>query len=185
MSCREARASAASFSSIFDMAKPTWMRTQSPITRPSSSSSPILMIRVTPDTSTRARCSFTLLTSFSWPGIPRHMAFSLLNLSYGDDLDPDVHLWFDLQHQHAGWLHPELTNVEVGLAIQLDRLVVDDADTHHILVVARHAAEDDVAIDPVAVAVSGWFDLAQNAINSGESPGVDPFLQFPVLHPVA
>src|ERR1700692_1539215 len=112
MSCREAKARAASSSSIFDMANPTWISTQSPGSSPSSSSRPILMIRVTPETSTRARCSFKWLTSFSCPGIPRHMAFSLLSLSYGDDLDPDVHLRLDLQHQHAGWLHPELTNVE-------------------------------------------------------------------------
>src|SRR5580704_12582770 len=49
------------------------MRTQSPGSRCSSSSSPILMIRVTPDTSTRARCSWVSINSTSWPGMPRHM----------------------------------------------------------------------------------------------------------------
>ena len=43
----------------------------------SSSSSPMLMIRRTPLTSTRARCSWPVSSSTIWPGIPRHIAVSL------------------------------------------------------------------------------------------------------------
>src|ERR1700722_19396125 len=116
MSCNEANASAASSSSIFDMAKPTWMRTQSPSSRPSSSRRPMLMIRVTPETSTWARCSCTSLNLRIWPGIPRHMAALPPLVSDGEDLDADVDFGLDLQQQDTGRLHPDLAYVEAGLA---------------------------------------------------------------------
>ena len=37
-------------------------------------------------------------------------------LLHGDDLDPDVHLGLDLQHQDPGRLHAELPDVEAGTA---------------------------------------------------------------------
>src|SRR4029450_13914190 len=73
-SCSEAKASDASRSSIFDKAKPTWMSTQSPGWTSSSSSSPMLTVRLTPETSTAARCSWLSSSSTTWPGIPRHIA---------------------------------------------------------------------------------------------------------------
>ncbi len=69
---------AASASSILAMAKPTWMSTQSPGSRPSSSRRRMLMLRRTPATSTLARCRFSSRSSTTSPGIPRHMAHSFL-----------------------------------------------------------------------------------------------------------
>ena len=71
--CRPSRRELASSSSIFDMAKPTWISTQSPTPMPSSSSRPMLIDPRTPVTSTRARCSSPSRNSTIWPGIPRHM----------------------------------------------------------------------------------------------------------------
>src|ERR1700690_1751461 len=130
MSCNDASARAASSSSIFDMANRTWMSTQSPGLSPSSSRSPMLMIRVTPETSTRARCSWTSLNSCICPGIPRHTAASLLCLFCGEDLDPDLHLGLDLQQQDPGRLHTELADVKGRLPGQPDRLIVHVADAH-------------------------------------------------------
>src|SRR5580698_3468896 len=103
MSCREASARAASFSSILDMANPTWMSTQSPGSSFSSSSKPILMMRVTPETSTLARCSCTSDSSCSCPGMPRHMV--LVPFLDGEDLDPDLHLGLHAKYEHARWIH--------------------------------------------------------------------------------
>src|ERR1700722_13127146 len=165
MSCNDASARAASSSSIFDMAKPTWMSTQSPGLSPSSSRSPMLMIRVTPETSTRARCSCTSLNALICPGIPRHMTASLLWLFCGEDLDPDVHLGLDLQQQDAGRIHAEFPDVEAGLPGQADRLFVHAADAHQVLVVARDATEFDVTADEVTLVLFGRGDLVQRSLD--------------------
>ncbi len=66
-SSRVARASA---SSITEIANPTWIRTQSP--GPMSSKSPMLTVRRTPATSTRASWLDSSTTSTIWPGMARH-----------------------------------------------------------------------------------------------------------------
>src|SRR3984957_17797276 len=76
MSFNEARARFASSSSILDIANPTWMRTQSPAFSCSSSNNPMLMTRVTPETSARASWSLVSTNSTSRPGIPRHIVVS-------------------------------------------------------------------------------------------------------------
>src|SRR6266699_5769977 len=73
MPSRKARADAASSSSIFESAKPTWIRTQSPGASGSSASRPMLMTRLTPLTLTRARSGWSGRNSTTSPGMPRHM----------------------------------------------------------------------------------------------------------------
>src|SRR5688500_16828625 len=93
MLSRKLRAAAASSSSIFERAKPTWMRIQSPGWRSSSSSKPMLMARFTPLTSTLARSGRSASNSTIKPGIPRHIGFALL-VSGGPQ--PAVHQGLDL-----------------------------------------------------------------------------------------
>src|SRR6516225_2087733 len=66
-------AAAASASSIFDRAKPTWIRTHSPGWGGSSESRPMLIIRRTPLTFTLARSGCSGWSSTTSPGMPRHM----------------------------------------------------------------------------------------------------------------
>src|SRR5215207_3819391 len=76
MPWRRARVAAASSSSTSESAKPTWMRTQSPgsALRPSASSRPMLTVRRTPATSTRASRLPASTTSMTLPGMARHTA---------------------------------------------------------------------------------------------------------------
>src|ERR1700679_3374829 len=73
MPSRDSMAAAASASSILDRAEPTWISTHSPGLGGSSDSSPMLMSRLTPLTSTLARSEWSGLISMTSPGIPRHM----------------------------------------------------------------------------------------------------------------
>ena len=70
--------SAASNSLILDMAKPTWMRTQSPVTGMSSARSPSWTLRRTPATSTMPTSFFwSAISSTIRPGMARHMVTAL------------------------------------------------------------------------------------------------------------
>src|SRR5580693_2443352 len=73
MPSRNSMAAAASASSILDRAKPTWISTHSPGFGGSSDSSPMLISRFTPLTSTFARSGWSGWISMTSPGIPRHM----------------------------------------------------------------------------------------------------------------
>src|SRR3954469_15246451 len=77
MPSRNSSAAWASPSSILDSANPTWIRTQSPGTTTSSSSSPMLIARRTPLTLTLARSGRSSRISMTSPGIPRHMGTPL------------------------------------------------------------------------------------------------------------
>src|SRR6202050_1384957 len=192
MSCSEASANAASSSSIFDMAKPTWMSTQSPGTRPSSSRSPMLTMRVTPDTSTRARWGLVSVISLSCPGMPRHMVVAslvslvrLVFVPHGHDVDADVHLGLDLEHEHLGGLHAEFPDVEARRPREADRLIVESVDAQQVLVVALDAPERHVAAHPVRVVGSVARHLVELALYARVALGVYPLLHLAVLHPVA
>src|SRR5215472_18602773 len=73
MPSRNCIAAAASASSIFDRAKPTWISTHSPGFGGSSESSPMLISRLTPLTFTLARSGCSGCSSTTSPGMPRHM----------------------------------------------------------------------------------------------------------------
>src|SRR5689334_22657073 len=73
MPSRKSSAALASTSSIFDSANPTWMRIQSPGATHRSPSRPMLIARLTPQTSTMARSGRSDRISTISPGIPRHM----------------------------------------------------------------------------------------------------------------
>ncbi len=60
----------ASSSSICEIAKPTWISTQSPV--PASSSRPMFTVRRTPATSTLASLRGSSTISMIWPGMARH-----------------------------------------------------------------------------------------------------------------
>src|SRR2546423_11863348 len=77
MPSRNASAAAASSSSIFERANPTWMRIQSPGWTFSFSRSPMLMALRTPLTFTFAR-SGRSRSSITSPGIPRHIPSPLI-----------------------------------------------------------------------------------------------------------
>src|SRR5579862_985955 len=64
------------------MAKPTWIRTQSPGTGGSSSRSPKSTLRRTPTTSTTACCGFCKSISMIFPGIARHTVQLLCQLLF-------------------------------------------------------------------------------------------------------
>src|SRR5713226_135911 len=74
MPSRNCMAAAASSSSIFDRAKPTWISTHSPGAGGSSESRPMLIIRRTPLTATLARSGCSGTSSMTSPGMPRHMS---------------------------------------------------------------------------------------------------------------
>src|SRR4029453_11668895 len=86
MPARKSRAALASSSSILDRAKPTWIRTQSPGSSFSSESSPMLIARLTPLTSTLARSGRSSMTSTTSPGMPRHILLLLQVDGFQDQL---------------------------------------------------------------------------------------------------
>src|SRR3954454_17161607 len=76
MSCSSRCGACASSSSMREIAKPTWMSTQSPGPAPapsSPSSRPMLTLRVTPATSTLASRLGSSTTATTWPGMARHI----------------------------------------------------------------------------------------------------------------
>src|SRR5260370_22765020 len=84
MPSRNSKADAASISSIFDKAKPTWISTHSPGLGGSSQSSPMLINRRTPLTSTLARSGCSAKSSITSPGMPRHMGHHFLIPEIGE-----------------------------------------------------------------------------------------------------
>src|SRR5689334_19236039 len=102
------------------MAKPTWISTQSPHCRCSSSSRPMLIVRPTPLTSTRARCSWSR-SSTTCPGMPRHMSTLLVALLVvAQPLGHDGHLHpyvgLHLQQEDPRRFEPEVPHIERLLA---------------------------------------------------------------------
>ncbi len=60
--------------------------------------------------------------------------YALLPFLHGDDLDPDIDLGLDLEHQHSWRLHPEFADVEPRGSFEADRGVVNGANDHDIFV---------------------------------------------------
>ena len=147
MSWSPSKARLASSSSILDIANPTWMSTQSPIWRFSSSSKPMLMRRLTPLTSTRARCSWLVHRTRS---AGRECRGTSLVLLLGDDFDTDLHVGMDAQHEDAGRLHAEVADVERRLALEPERAIVDRGDRDLVFTPPGDAPEREVAGDSVA-----------------------------------
>src|SRR5262249_59285238 len=81
-----ARVASASASSIFAMAKPTWISTQSPTCTLSESRSATLIVRLTPTTSTVATSGRSPPTATTRPGIARHTSSHPLDLHVANDL---------------------------------------------------------------------------------------------------
>src|SRR5271154_4107580 len=74
--------SSASSSLILLMAKPTWIRTQSPLTGKSSSRSPRSTLRRTPTTSIMAAVGWSGKSSTTCPGMAKHMGSLFLSSDY-------------------------------------------------------------------------------------------------------
>ena len=109
----------------------------------------MLTIRVTPDTSTRARC-WLRPRSLELPrNAQTHGRSRLLLVLDREDLDPDVDFGLHLEQQHLGWLHPELPDVEAGAPVRRMVRSSTAADVHPVLVPARHTSERDLAAHAV------------------------------------
>src|SRR3954449_7977818 len=125
----------ASASSITEIAKPTWIRTQSP--GPRSSKRPMLTVRRTPATSTRASWLDSSTTSRIWPGMARHTSSRSPLGRPGTDRDRVVSLLNparDLSRiEEAVWIQSGLDGAHHGysrravLELQERRFAVADA----------------------------------------------------------
>src|SRR5262245_20830383 len=140
MPSRKSIAAFASFSSIFDSAKPTWISTQSPGLTSSPSSRPMLIARLTPLTSTLARSGRSARISMTSPGMPRHMSASCL--SSCEQFERGVDGGADRLCDWRAQLHP---------MIEYGRLAADQQDSARTLAEQSDQAEDDVRLHPVRV----------------------------------
>src|SRR5580700_10050931 len=93
--------SKASASLILLIAKPTWIKTQSPGLGQSSCNRPKSTFRRTPSTSTTARFGSSSTDSTIFPGMARHI---FLFLFPGDDIKSKLQLILELQRP-AGYAH--------------------------------------------------------------------------------
>jgi hypothetical protein len=112
-------------------------------------------------------------------------AHGLLLLSYGDDLDPDIHLWLDSQKQQARWFHAELSNIKAGDSFKLKSLFIEARNVHEVLVVTRHAAKCDVTADAVLTGLFTSLNVSEHPFNGWKAPSIYSLLQLTVLEPVA
>src|SRR4051812_326451 len=114
MASSSSRVARASSSSICEIAKPTWIRTQSP--GPTSSRRPMLTLRRTPATSTRASRFGSSTRSTIWPGMARHTATLLPSVLSGGTYHSETRL----QGRRSG---DDLAGIEQVAGVQraLDR----------------------------------------------------------------